>query len=124
MKWSDLRAAPAPGTVILQDAPAEPALSLTVTSEAGDFPLLLVRTAQGVRGYVNMCPHQFLPLDHRGGQLLSKDGAKLMCSAHGAMFDAATGKGVAGEGLGCALLHVPLETHEGEIRIACAMSDG
>ncbi|WP_334061167.1 Rieske (2Fe-2S) protein [Limimaricola cinnabarinus] len=124
MKWSDLRAAPAPGTVVLQDAPAAPALSLTVTSEAGDFPLLVVRTAQGVNGYVNMCPHQFLPLDHRGGQLLSKDGEKLMCSAHGAMFDAATGEGVAGEGLGCALMRVPLETVEGQIRIARAAPEG
>lgn len=118
MNWSDLSTAPETGTPVARAADVEGAVAVTVTTAAGDFALLLVRVGARVRGYVNMCPHQYLPLDYRGPKLLSQDGTKLMCSAHGAMFDAATGRGVAGEGLGCALVTVPLVEVPGEIRIA------
>lgn len=117
MIWTDLATAPAPGTVVTEAATLCGAATLTVTSAAGDFPLLLVRTEQGVRAYVNMCPHQFLPLDYRGRQILSHDRQKLMCSAHGAMFDAQTGVGVAGNGLGCSLVAVPLTTVGAQVLI-------
>lgn len=68
---------------------------------------MLVKVASGIRAYVNACPHQYLPLDYRGKQLLSEDGAKLMCTAHGASFVAETGDVIAGAD--CALDAVPLE---------------
>ncbi len=108
MSWRDYASAPEPGTEICDRAALRGALSVLVETEAGRFPLLLVETAAGLRGYVNACPHQYLPLDHRGGGLLSADGARLMCSMHGAQFDAETGIGVAGTGLGCGLDPVPL----------------
>lgn len=118
MIWTDLSSAPPPATVVAQAAEVAGAIALTITTAAGEFPLLLVRVDDGVKGYVNMCPHRFLPLDYRSPRLLSQDGLRLMCSSHGAMFDAATGHGVAGEGLGCALIPVPLVEDAGAIRIA------
>jgi nitrite reductase/ring-hydroxylating ferredoxin subunit len=118
MKWSDLSTAPAAGTLAAHAGDIQGAVTVTITTAAGDFPLLLVRVGAAVKGYVNMCPHQYLPLDYRGGQLLSKEGTKLMCSAHGAMFDAETGMGVAGEGLGCTLISVPVALVCDQILIA------
>lgn len=118
MIWTDLSSAPAPGTPVAGVSDLSAAQAVTVTTEKGDFPLLIVATGEGIKGYVNACPHQFLPLDYRSPRLLSQDGTRLMCSAHGAMFDATTGQGVAGEGLGCSLSPVPLRESEGRIFIA------
>ena len=117
MIWTDLSSAPAPGTPVAGVSSLSGAQAVTVTTGAGDFPLLLVVTDAGIRGYVNACPHQFLPLDYRTPRLLSQDGTRLMCSAHGAMFDAETGEGVAGEGIGCRLSPVPLQIRGGQIVI-------
>ena len=117
MIWTDLSSAPAPGTPVAGVSDLSGAQAVTVTTQKGDFPLLLVATGEGIKGYVNACPHQFLPLDYRSPHLLSQDGMRLMCSAHGAMFDAATGKGVAGDGLGCSLSPVPLREKDGQILI-------
>lgn len=108
MSWTDYASAPEPGTRICARAEIDGALSVSVETGRGRFPMLLVETDAGLRAYVNACPHQYLPLDHRGGKLLSANGAKLLCSNHAAQFDAATGEGVAGEGLGCALDAVPV----------------
>ena len=118
MSWTDYSSAPAPGTSLCPEAEVTGARTMTVTTERGDFPLLLVRTDLGVKAYVNACPHQYLPLDYRGQQILSADGTRLLCTSHGAAFDAATGEGVAGEGLGCALDAVPLEVRDGQVLIA------
>ncbi|MEF9605156.1 Rieske 2Fe-2S domain-containing protein, partial [Paracoccus sp. PXZ] len=91
---------------------------LTVESGNGRFPLLLVRLADGIRAYVNACPHQYLPLDHRGDRIVSADGTRLMCSAHGAMFDIASGEAV--QGADCGLDAVPLAISGGKIRIGQA----
>ncbi|MCF7748495.1 Rieske 2Fe-2S domain-containing protein [Sulfitobacter sp. M39] len=117
MIWTDLSSAPEKGTFVALAADVNGATVLTVTTAAGDFPLLLVRRNDGVIAFVNMCPHQFLPLDYRSNQVLSVDGSKLMCSAHGAMFDAGTGAGVGGNGLGCDLIPVPVAQIDGQIVI-------
>ncbi|PSK87305.1 nitrite reductase/ring-hydroxylating ferredoxin subunit [Limimaricola soesokkakensis] len=113
--WRDLPRAPAPGApVCTAGALAEPG---TLGLDLGGFPLLLVRTGIGLFGYFNACPHQHLPLDWRGGRVLSADERLLRCSNHAAGFDAATGQGVEGLGQGCVLIPVPIEETGGEIRI-------
>lgn len=104
--WRDMAFAPGPGTRVcaLDDLPAQGAIS----RDLGGFPILLVATPDGLRAYVNACPHQYLPLDWRSGNILSADGDVLRCSNHDAGFDAATGQGVDGLGQGCALDPVPV----------------
>lgn len=106
MSWTDYSAAPAPGTVICRADDLGGVRSLTVETDKGKFPLLVVATDQGIRAYVNACPHQYLPLNYRGNQLLSADGTKLLCTAHGARFDIHTGHVV--EGADCGLDRVPV----------------
>jgi len=115
MAWTDFSSAPDRGTPVCKVTDVSETLTVMVTTHKGEFPLLLVSVASGLKGYVNACPHQYLPLDYRGKQLLSADGAKLMCTAHGASFVAETGEAIAGAN--CALDAVPLDIHGGMIVI-------
>lgn len=116
--WRAYASAPPSGALVCpSEAVAEGgARCLQVTSEAGAFPLLLVRIAGQLQAYVNACPHQYLPLDYRSATVLSADGTRLLCSAHGAMFDAATGGCLSGDAAD-GLDRVPVTEAGGEIRI-------
>lgn len=115
LAWSDFPGAPAAGTVLGAADDFAPGATFL---RPGGFPLVVLHDgAGGFRAFVNLCPHQFLPLDQRGDSVLSADGARLICTNHQAEFDAATGEGTGGEGLGCALSPVPLRTGGGQIVI-------
>ena len=86
--------------------------------ESGGFPILLIGQGTGLRAYVNACPHQFLPLDHRGSRLLSEDGRVIRCTNHGAGFSVETGDGTEGLGLGECLDRIPIEVKDGVVVIA------
>ena len=68
--------------------------------------LIIWHTPDGFRGFVNRCPHLGLPLETFPDRFLNATGDALICSAHGAVFDA-TGFCLAGPCQGKAL--VPLE---------------
>ncbi len=106
MAWTDYSTAPAPGTPICTTEQVGRVLSVGVNTANGCFPLLVVRVGEAFRAYVNACPHQYLPLDYRGTQLLSADGTMLLCTAHGARFNLATGAAV--DGVDCGLDPVPV----------------
>ncbi|MFN3259875.1 MAG: Rieske (2Fe-2S) protein [Pikeienuella sp.] len=114
--WKGYRHAPEPGTPVcpLSEVPEAGTLCLNL----GGFPLLLVNAGGALRAWVNACPHQYLPLDHKGSRLLSADGRVLRCTSHGAGFLAETGEGVEGPGAGLALDPVPVATGaDGMVRI-------
>lgn len=113
MSWRDFPRAPAPGTVLCRRDAVAGALSLNLNG----FPVLVVESPAGLRAYVNACPHQFLPLDHRAPGVLSADGARLICSSHQAMFDAATGEVLGGPAPDC-LDVIPLCLRDGILHIA------
>jgi naringenin degradation protein FdeD len=46
--------------------------------------------------YVNRCPHVGTPLDLWPNEFLSDDGRLFVCSTHGAIFEPASGRCVAG----------------------------
>lgn len=113
MNWRDWPRAPAPGTAL---CPRD-AVAGVLTLNLDGFPVLLVESPAGLRAYVNACPHQFLPLDHRAPGVLSADGTRLICSSHQAMFDAATGEVLGGPAQDC-LDEIPLTTERGMVRIS------
>jgi len=86
----------------------------------GDFPLrgFVVRVGDGVRGYVNRCPHAGHPLDLFPQRFLTADGALIFCSSHGALFEKASGQCVAGPCVGRSLIPVPLEVRGGCVLLA------
>lgn len=116
MSWKDYRGAPEPGTPLASAADVPEGGTLCVT--LGPFPVVLARGAAGLRAFVNACPHQYLPLDHKGDRLLSADGATLRCTNHSAGFDAESGEGTEGLGQGCALDAIPVVEADGVIRVA------
>ncbi|MDO5641182.1 MAG: Rieske 2Fe-2S domain-containing protein [Paracoccus sp. (in: a-proteobacteria)] len=112
MSWRDLSTAPAPGTTVCDADQVEGARAFDLAG----FPLLVIRDHAGLRGFVNLCPHHYLPLDYRGGQILSLDGTRLVCSSHQARFDSRTGDLCDGPA-SCGLDSVPLCEQNGKIRI-------
>lgn len=86
----------------------------------GDFPLrgFVVRVGDSVRGYVNRCPHAGHPLDLLPQRFLTADGALIVCSSHGALFEKAGGLCLAGPCVGRSLTPVPIEIINGCVLIA------
>lgn len=121
MAWTDYSSAPAPGTRVCGVADITNVHPLLVTTDRGSFPLLLLRDGGAIWAFVNACPHQYLPLDYRGTNLLSADGTKLLCTAHGASFDKTTGEVIAGAE--CGLDPVPVVQVGDDILIAPASSE-
>ena len=114
--WRSYRGAPAAGTAVckLDDVP-EPG---TLAVDLAGFPVLLVRANCRLRAFVNACPHQYLPLDHRGDRLLSADSTTVRCTNHQAGFRVEDGSGVEGQRIGCALDRIPIAVGEdGLIRV-------
>lgn len=115
MDWRKLRDAPALGTALARSEDLAEGATLTLT--LGAFPVLLARGASGLAAYLNLCPHQHLPLDRMSARLLSADAKVIRCSNHDAGFDAATGVGIEGPGQGCALVAIPVVEVDGEIKV-------
>jgi nitrite reductase/ring-hydroxylating ferredoxin subunit len=105
----------------LEDLQPEGARAFTIGD--GDWPLrgFLVRSAQGVHGYVNRCPHAGHPLNLLPGRFLSPDGSLILCASHGALFEKATGFCVAGPCAGRTLTPLALEVHSGLVMLAASV---
>jgi nitrite reductase/ring-hydroxylating ferredoxin subunit len=90
------------------------------TIGTGDWPLrgFVVRVGDEVRGYVNDCPHAGHPLNLRPHRFLTPDGALILCSSHGAVFEKQTGYCVAGPCAGHSLRPVPLAVEAGFVMLA------
>jgi len=58
--------------------------------------------------YVNRCPHVGTPLDLWPNDFFAEDGRTLICSTHGALYEAATGYCTAGPCAGDSLTRLPL----------------
>lgn len=104
--WQDFPNAPAMGARVCT------AVQIPQTGvqsfDINGFPLILVASAEGLKAFVNACPHQFLPLDWRSANIVSPDAQILRCSNHDAGFDACSGAGLDGHAQGCALDPVPV----------------
>ncbi len=90
------------------------------TIGGGDWPLrgFVVRAGAQLRAYVNRCPHAGHPLNLLPDRFLTPDGALLLCSSHGAMFEKLTGYCVAGPCAGRSLTSVPLTVRSGFVMLA------
>ncbi len=74
----------------------------------------VVRYCGQLRAYVNRCPHVQLSLDYGDGEFFDGDKQFLICRNHGAVFDPATGRCLAGPCAGAQLQTLTLKT-EGEV---------
>ena len=111
--WKSYPGAPMEGAII---CPLETAADGGATCvEVDGFPLVILRRGDEASAFVNACPHRYLPLNHKSDRLLSADGSKIRCSNLSAGFDAVTGEGVEGLGLGACLDPAPVFVSKGQI---------
>jgi nitrite reductase/ring-hydroxylating ferredoxin subunit len=90
------------------------------TIGSGDWPLrgFIVRVHEEVRGYINYCPHAGHALDLMPHRFLTHDGALILCSSHGALFDKLTGYCIAGPCSGRSLQSISLKVEAGFVMLA------
>ncbi|MEO8309411.1 MAG: Rieske 2Fe-2S domain-containing protein [Pseudomonadota bacterium] len=84
------------------------------------FSLLIHRSGQGVKAYVNRCPHFSLPLNARPGQFVMMEGERVMCAFHGAVFRLDDGYCEAGPAGGSSIESVAVDIRDGQVCIAQA----
>ena len=123
--WSDLPNAPAPGLQLgrLEDLPDGSAHMLALPSSTNPqdqpFRLLLLRSGEQVRAFVNQCAHFGVPLAQREEQLIFTPHQHLTCNVHYARYRWRDGACEAGECNGQSLMAVPISVApDGCIRIA------
>ncbi|GAA5004649.1 Rieske 2Fe-2S domain-containing protein [Pseudoluteimonas lycopersici] len=79
--------------------------------------LILHRDGERVRAWFNVCPHAGRRLDWAPGKFL-RSGGLLVCAAHGASFELASGECVAGPCRGESLRAVAVEVRDGSVHLA------
>jgi nitrite reductase/ring-hydroxylating ferredoxin subunit len=96
------------------------------TIGSGEWPLkgFVVRVGDAVRGYLNRCPHAGHPLNLLPERFLTPDGALILCSSHGALFEKGNGYCVAGPCAGRSLTPVALEVRSGFVLLADSVDVG
>lgn len=85
--------------------------------EAGHDTVFIVRRGAELRAYRDACPHfGDTPMAWRKNAYLNGDGTRIVCHAHGAQFDIASGECLLGPCLGQRLEPVEIEvTSDGDI---------
>ena len=78
-------------------------------------PAFAVRKEGRVQGYLTRCAHVAMELDWQAGVFFDADGRDLLCSTHGATYDAATGGCLGGPCNGRALVKLRLEERNGQV---------
>ena len=120
--WQRLRNAPAIGTRLCDLADLEPHShrKIAMGQPPNVFSLLLIRQGPALTAFVDLCPHQWLPLTFKGNNVVSTDGTEIVCSNHQARFSAADGQPLSGPVTpDCGLSVVPVEVDaDGAVRIS------
>ena len=75
----------------------------------GSADVVVVKFDNQVFAYKNVCPHSGLPLNAKHNEVAVTRGQYLVCSSHGAIFEAASGKCIAGPCNGASLQAVPIK---------------
>ena len=117
---SDNLAKPVSGAVLARvlDVPSPGAAVFDFRAGDAIYSLILARSDEGVFAYENMCPHASYPLERPDGRVVVQAGRHLLCSAHAASFDLATGACTGGPAMGKALTRVGVIVAGDEIRMA------
>jgi nitrite reductase/ring-hydroxylating ferredoxin subunit len=117
--WREAANAPLPGHVLGTLGEIGPGGKEYVFGRGlGAFRLFAVRLDEDrVRAYVNKCPHYSLPLNHRPDEFLTRNGDRIMCRQHLALFALDTGACLDGACEGEGLQVVPVSVHNGMIVI-------
>lgn len=91
----------------------------------GEDTLFVVRRGNSLYAYRDRCPHQGARMSWKRHAYLNRAGDRIVCSAHGAEFDIASGQCLLGPCLGQSLERANFYiTEEGEIYVKDGTVDG
>jgi nitrite reductase/ring-hydroxylating ferredoxin subunit len=93
----------------LEDFPDRSATPIRYHAGQREVRVIVVRRDDQLVGYLDECPHMFLPLTQRSRRVLSADGERLRCTNHGAEFAVGDGRALSGPVDGCGLTPVAIE---------------
>lgn len=85
--------------------------------QSGADTVLAVRRGGQMHVYLNRCPHNNSPMEYMRHRFLSQDGSQIMCYAHGARFDIASGVCTDGPCKGESLTGIPARVEQGAVLI-------
>ena len=85
--------------------------------------LILHRQGDGVRAWLNVCPHAGRRLDYAPGQFLKSKEGLLVCAVHGASFELGAGECVAGPCKGDRLRAVAVAVRDGHVVLEKGVPD-
>lgn len=94
--------------------PGAKGFSVTGGSAASFF---VVHKDGAVFAYRNNCPHTGAPMEWLPDQFLDMDNSFIQCALHGALFRVDDGHCLAGPCAGQDLSSLPLEVHDGHLRV-------
>ena len=78
-------------------------------------PAFVLRYQDRVHAYLNRCGHMPMELDWREGEFFDLEGRDLICSTHGATYEASSGKCLGGPCSGTPLVRLRIEEREGKV---------
>ena len=87
----------------------------SVSRVTGEEPAFVVRFGGRVYAYLNRCAHVPIELDWMPGRFFDDERRYLMCATHGAIYEPASGRCVAGPCRGQRLSPLPVEERDGMI---------
>ncbi len=91
----------------------------------GRDTMFIVRQGDRLYGYRNHCPHYSnARMAWKKDEFLNVDRSRIMCGAHGALFDIETGQCTLGPCLGDSLTPVALERRGEEVYLAAPYAPG
>jgi nitrite reductase/ring-hydroxylating ferredoxin subunit len=99
----------------LEDIPDPGARGFRFREGSALFAGFVVRKDGVVAGYVDRCPHAGWPLAALDERFLTRDGTKILCSGHGALFRPDDGACVTGPCAGQSLQSWPVTVRDGSV---------
>lgn len=102
----------------LDELPVRAARGFDPHREGADT-IFVLRRGDGLRAFLNRCPHQGVALEYRKDGFLTHDGEQIMCYAHGALFDPDNGQCLYGACLGQSLTTLPCWIDDGWVCVRC-----
>ena len=78
-------------------------------------PAFVLRYQGRVHAYLNRCGHMPMELDWREGEFFDLEGRDLICSTHGATYEASSGKCLGGPCSGTPLVRLQVEERDGKV---------
>jgi len=92
-----------------------PGVRFEVSRNGRTRPAFAVRFEGVVRAYENVCAHQSVELDWLPGEFFDHDARYLVCATHGALYEPADGRCVAGPCRGARLMPLAVAERDAQV---------